>query len=90
MTYILFKRNVLLTNSFIVKDFRISSIWISATEFPNVEEAFPIDERQKFTQGKVSEDLFAQESRPGWSVMGPIKLQASFLSNFEGYINLKK
>ena len=79
-----------LTNCLVVENFRVSSIRIFASQFPNVKETFPIDEFEQIVQREISENFFAQKRGSFRSEFFPIQFQGLFTGNIQRQVDLSK
>ncbi len=84
-----FSIEVELTDSFVVENFWISSVRVSASKLPDIEEALPVDEGEEVGQGKVPENLFSQKRRSLRLECIPVQLQGLLTGYLERQVDLK-
>mmetsp|Transcript_10965 Transcript_10965/g.20033 ORF Transcript_10965/g.20033 Transcript_10965/m.20033 type:complete len:217 (+) Transcript_10965:3918-4568(+) len=66
------------TNSFVIKDFRVSPVWITPSEFPGLEEWIPVNERDNIFERDIIQNSQAQLVRR-WCRRGCIKINFELL-----------
>lgn len=56
----------LLTDCFILEDFRVTSVGILSSKLPYIKERFPVNVRNNIIQTAIIDHLDTQERRPHW------------------------